>query len=146
MSDQNSKYGNDDRLITLSQRLHNNGLRATPQRLAILEHLEGNRSHPSAEEIYKQLKPRFPSLSMASIYSTLEALARTGELQELNIDPLRKRFDPDTSAHCHFFCRICRKVYDIETPLPISSFNQLEFLIESCAVNFFGICPNCQNF
>ncbi|PHJ36752.1 hypothetical protein P378_20455, partial [Desulforamulus profundi] len=63
-------------------KLKNLGLKLTPQRLAILNLLEGNAKHPSAEEIYNQLKPQYPSLSLATVYNTLEILAKAGELQE----------------------------------------------------------------
>ena len=81
------------------------GLKLTPQRLAILEYLEGNKNHPSAEDIYKALKPRFPSMSFATVYNTLEILVKKGVIKELNIESSRKRFDPFTHPHHHFFCK-----------------------------------------
>lgn len=67
----------------LAERLKRFGLRATPQRLAILAFLEGNTSHPSAEEIFRELKPRLPSLSLATVYGTLEVLRREGKSRSL---------------------------------------------------------------
>lgn len=77
-----SRNTSDDVLDKLSERLKQMGMRPTPQRLAILEYLQGNNSHPSAEEIYISLKPRFPSLALATVYGTLEALVEGGELKD----------------------------------------------------------------
>ena len=68
------------------------GLKLTPQRLAILEYLENNRSHPSAEDIYNALKPRFPSMSFATVYNTMEVLVKKGLVKEISVESTRKRF------------------------------------------------------
>jgi Fur family peroxide stress response transcriptional regulator len=112
-----------------------------------LEYLVGNTSHPLAEEIYQSLKPRFPSLSMATVYSTVEVLARGGELQELNIDPVLRRFDPALATNGHFLCSLCGVIYDIKVDLAILKAEQQErdFLIEGISVSLYGRCPNCKN-
>ncbi|TYO96163.1 Fur family transcriptional regulator [Desulfallas thermosapovorans] len=121
------------------------GLRATPQRMAIMQLLDGNTSHPSAEEIYKELKPEYPSLSPATVYNTLEALARAGEIQEINIDPQRRRFDPNPRPHCHFLCQRCQKVYDLPLAmedLPVPK-QVATFKINSFSLHLYGECDQC---
>ncbi|MCL6477373.1 MAG: transcriptional repressor [Peptococcaceae bacterium] len=122
------------------------GLKATPQRLAILKLLDGNEHHPSAEEIYKQLKPDYPSLSLATVYNTLEALAKAGELQEIRITADRKHFDPDPSPHTHFLCRNCNSIYDLYVnPGDIKTTCRTKgYLVENYVLNLYGICPGCQ--
>jgi Fur family peroxide stress response transcriptional regulator len=122
------------------------GLKLTPQRLAILNLLEGNTKHPSAEEIYNQLKPQYPSLSLATVYNTLEVLTRAGELQEIRIKADKRHFDPNPAPHGHFLCRICESIHDldaapleIETPLNIKG-----YLVEEYTLYFYGICPRCR--
>lgn len=133
-------------MITVIDVLQKLGLRATPQRLAILALLEGNTSHPSAEEIYARLKPEFPSLSLATVYNTLEVLARGGALQEIEIDPERRRFDPNPAPHYHFQCLRCRRVFDWpaalapEVPLPETANG---FRVERLSVHLYGLCPDC---
>jgi len=123
------------------------GLKVTPQRLAILSFLEGNTSHPSAEEIYRALKPRFPSLSPATVYNTLDALIRAGVLQEVNIDPARRRVDPDPEPHTHFLCTRCGRVYDLTLPTREISIPEkaMGFCIHRYALNLYGICPACTD-
>lgn len=122
------------------------GLKLTPQRLAILNLLEGNTKHPSAEEIYNQLKPQFPSLSLATVYNTLEVLARSGKLQEVRIKPDKKHFDPNPAPHGHLLCRICQSIYDLDaSPLEIQTpFNIKGYLVEEYTLHFYGICPVCR--
>ena len=121
------------------------GLRVTPQRQAILRLLEGNLTHPSAEDIYREVLKEYSQISFATVYNTLSKLAEAGEIQELDIDPNKKRFDPCLSHHLHFYCRVCGKVYDVE--------NELTFLkaihrlgghkIETVQVNLKGVCEAC---
>src|SRR5574341_1100594 len=85
----------------------------TPQRLAILDYLEGNTSHPSAEDIYRSVSKTYRSMSLATVYNTLNMFTRAGTLRELTIDPERKRYDPDTSSHHHLLCVLCGKIVDV---------------------------------
>jgi Fur family peroxide stress response transcriptional regulator len=128
------------------RRLRELGLKLTPQRLAILEVLEGNTEHPSAEDIYKQLKPRYPSLSLTTVYNTLEVLAGAGELQEIRIRANKRHFDPNPAPHGHFLCRICGAIDDVETgPLEIQApFQTKGYFVEKYAPYFYGICPRCR--
>ena len=50
------------------------GLKLTPQRLAILDYLDKNFDHPTAEDIYADIKDKFPTMSFATVYKTLESL------------------------------------------------------------------------
>ena len=123
------------------------GLRATPQRMAIMELLEGNTSHPSVEEIYQVLKPKYPSLSAATVYNTLEALAKVGEIQEISIDPQRRRFDPNPRPHCHFLCNQCHKVFDLDIALediPVPT-HMGGFNINNFSLYLYGECEHCSS-
>ncbi len=122
------------------------GLKLTPQRLAVLNLLEGNTKHPSAEEIYNELKPRHPSLSLATVYNTLEVLVKAGELQEVRIKAEKRCFDPNPAPHGHFLCRICESVHDLDIkPLEIQTpCNVKGYLVEEYMIYFYGICPECR--
>ena len=124
----------------------NKGLRLTPQRMAILEYLEGNKSHPSAEEIYIEIKKRYPMLSFATVYKTLEALKSRGRLLELSVDPERRRYDPDTGPHHHLMCIRCKKIVDIhkDFSLEVPEEARVSFDIIGNHIEFYGICPDCR--
>ena len=129
------------------QTLKKFGLRATPQRMAIMKLLEGNTNHPSVEEIHHELKPAYPSLSTATVYNTLEALTKVGEIQEISIDPQRRRFDPVAEPHGHFLCEKCQKVYDIDIHMETLAIPKLVngFSIRSSSLYLYGICANCNS-
>jgi len=120
--------------------------RLTPQRLAIRKFLEGNFSHPSAEDVYGAVKKQFPTLSPATVYNTLEALQERGEIVEVGGDSAKMRFDPVVSEHHHLICVRCKKILDIpEKWKPIlSEHDKKGFQIIRSQVDFHGLCPQCQ--
>ena len=122
------------------------GLRVTPQRLAILDILRGNRTHPSVEEIYEEIVKKYPNMSMATVYNTLSKLVKGREIQELNIDPKKRRFDPCTSLHHHFYCQTCGKVYDLDYDTSfVPNMKRIGgHQIEAIQVNFKGKCKGCS--
>ena len=122
------------------------GLKLTPQRLAILDFLEGNTSHPSAESIYKYVSKKFPTISVATVYNTMAVLRSIGLIQELSIDPSRKRFDPNPEPHHHLICVKCSRVVDIhrEFNLEIPIGERSGYEISGNQIDFYGLCPGCQ--
>jgi Fur family transcriptional regulator, peroxide stress response regulator len=122
------------------------GLKVTPQRLAILEMIKGDRTHPSAENIYNEISRKYPGMSFATVYNTLAKLVETGEIQELDIDPNKKRFDPYTPLHYHFYCKNCGKVYDVDYDISFAP-NMHKIgghHIEAIQLNFKGLCKACS--
>ncbi|MBX6423034.1 transcriptional repressor [Thermosulfurimonas sp. F29] len=124
----------------------NLGLKITPQRLAILEYLEGNTSHPTAEDIYRHVSQQFPSMSFATVYNTLEALKEKGLVMELHVEGGKKRFDPNTEPHHHFYCLSCGRIIDIygevRADIPEQYSKKLE--IYGLRVLFLGKCDKCS--
>ena len=123
-----------------------NTMKMTPQRVAVLDFLDGNETHPSAEDIYSSVKKMHPSMSLATVYNTLEIMKREGMLQELSIDTERKRYDPNIRHHHHIICRSCSKVADIhdQFDLTVPEENNCGFSIRSSHIEFYGLCPECQ--
>jgi len=121
-------------------------LRLTPQRMAILDYLRGNSAHPSAREIYEAVHERFPSLSFATVYNTLQALRNRGIVRELSVDRREKRYDPAHGEHHHFLCTQCGGIRDVcsELRLKIPEEELGGARVSSCEVHFFGLCRPCQ--
>lgn len=124
------------------------GLKLTPQRLTIFKILQNNKNHPTAEMIYNVVKKKFPTISLTTVYNTLETLHNMGELNKLDIDYDRVHFDPDTSVHHHFICSKCHGIEDIHV-----DFNQVldhpelksnSKTIDQFNINFRGLCTKCQ--
>jgi Fur family peroxide stress response transcriptional regulator len=125
--------------------LRNIGLKVTPQRLAILKMIKGDRTHPSAEKIYHEISKEYPGMSLATVYNTLSKLVEAGEIHELDIDPNKKRFDPYTPLHYHFYCKTCRKVYDVDYDISLTpNIKKIAgHQIEAVQLNFKGVCKDC---
>lgn len=121
------------------------GFKLTPQRLAILGYLEGRTDHPSAEEIYRAVSKNFPTMSVATVYSALEALRLRGRLLELAIEPGRKRFDFHAEPHHHLICTGCKRVVDIHRSFPINlrAGEKQGFQVTGSHVTVYGRCPAC---
>jgi Fe2+ or Zn2+ uptake regulation protein len=93
------------------------GLKLTPQRVAIVRQFAGDESHPTAQDLFERLQPSFPSMSFATVYNTLDALARAGLAGIVRLPGKRgdaARFDPNTGPHHHAVCDRCGAVLDIQ--------------------------------
>jgi Fur family peroxide stress response transcriptional regulator len=128
------------------EKYRNLQIKLTPQRLAILSYLDGNKSHPSADDIYKEVLKQFPTMSFATVYNTLEALKNKGNVQELKIDPNKKRYDPDVSRHHHIVCVKCNNIADVhrDFKLDLSEDLMSGFELLGNNIEFYGICQNCK--
>jgi Fur family peroxide stress response transcriptional regulator len=126
------------------------GLKVTPQRQGILKLLHGNRNHPSAENLYREIRKEYPRISFATVYKTLSRLAEAGKIQQLDIDPNKKRFDPSVVPHHHFYCKKCGRVFDLaQVSSSLADFAPLKLgsvvghKVEGVQLNFKGVCKNC---
>ena len=91
-----------------------NGKRYSRQRELIFEALRHTREHPTAEMLYRWLKPENPSLSLGTVYRNLNLLAEEGVITRMPF-PV-ERYDADTRPHPHFCCDECGSVYDLDLP------------------------------
>ncbi len=128
------------------KKYRNIGIRLTPQRIAILNYLDGNKNHPSADEIYKAVSKKFSTMSFATVYSTLAALRDAGNVLELTIDPMKKRYDPNTERHHHLICVSCKRVVDIleEFMIQLPGCMKQDFEVTGNHIEFYGRCPQCK--
>src|SRR5438067_4556433 len=97
------------------------GLRITAQRIALVEAFASDASHPTAQDLFERLRPEFPTMSFATVYNTLDALASAGLSGTLRLGGAA-RFDPNVRAHHHAVCDRCGAVRDVpaETLAPTS--------------------------
>jgi Fur family peroxide stress response transcriptional regulator len=124
-------------------------MRLTPQRQAICELLAASRQHPTASAIYEQLKPRFSSLSLATVYNTLETLVRLGALNSLGqAGDGAVHYDADLEPHVNLACISCSRIID----LPSRHVERLEEEVSAASgyrllgarLLYYGLCPECQ--
>lgn len=101
-----------ERADSMLASLKGRGLKLTPQRIAIVRELADDLSHPTAQSLFERLRPAFPTMSFATVYNTLDALARCGLTGSLHLGGA-VRFDPNTEPHDHAVCDVCGVVIDI---------------------------------
>ena len=106
-----------ERLEQMIRRLREKRGRLTPQRLAMLKIIAKSEEHPSAEQIYDQIKSDFPTTSLATIYKTISLLKDMDEVLELNFAGMGSRYDGNKPyPHPHVICTKCGQILDPEFP------------------------------
>ncbi|MBA3046169.1 MAG: transcriptional repressor [Candidatus Thermoplasmatota archaeon] len=124
--------------------LKKHGIKVTPQRLEILRFLDTHHTHPSADEIYMELKKKHPSLSKTTIYNTIQSLKDCGLLVTLLISPNESRFDSLINPHHHLLCSECGKILDINVECPYSrKVLAGGHRIDEVHGYFKGVCEKC---
>lgn len=129
------------------KKYRNIGFKLTPQRIAVLEYLEDNFEHPSAETVFNNVSRKFSTMSFATVYNTLAALRDRGFVRELTIDGEKRRYDPNTKPHNHLLCTACKKIIDIpvEYMLHLPEALRKDFEIIGNHIEFYGMCPECKH-
>ena len=126
------------------ERLKKKGIVLTHQRLAVLRSLEGDNSHPTADDIYKKVKKKYPTISPATVYTSLEVLRQAGEIQELTIRREKVIFDSNPEPHHHFFCQKCNRIIDINIGCSEAEKGWIDgHKISGVQAYFYGICSDC---
>jgi Fe2+ or Zn2+ uptake regulation protein len=123
------------------------GLKVTPQRQCIFRALDGNLEHPTAEAIFERVTAEMPTVSLRTVYQTLNDLAAMGEISQIDLGTGSARFDPNLDDHQHLVCDRCGKVVDVP-----GSFGDVRiprgraqgFAVTRTEIVFRGLCPTCQ--
>ena len=137
------------RAIDYAPQLHAQGLRMTPQRMAILHALRHSGGHLSPTEVYNLARKEFPSLTEPTVYRTLEYLAEKKIVLAAHVGNGKMVYElTENNNHHHLICRSCGRTVEVEhAPLKVL-YRQLEsstgYKLDSSHVTFFGLCPDCQ--
>ena len=91
--------------------------------MAILSALQETTVHPTADWVYAKLKPRYPNLSLGTVYRNLKKFCETGKAVSVGVINGQEHFDGRVEPHAHFVCK--RK-------------------LENARVSFEGVCPQCE--
>ena len=129
--------------------LHEKGFKATPQRIEISKILSQNKKHPTAEEVYYKVREKFPTISPATVYKTIQLLKESGKVQELAFYDKKTRFDTNMEPHINLVCQKCGRIEDLND-LKVKEFiKQFSvksgFKIEGHRIDFYRICRYCEN-
>jgi Fur family iron response transcriptional regulator len=100
-------------MLDTIQVLRRHGIQATPQRIAVAEYVLAAKTHPSADEVWEQVRRRCPTLSRATVYNTLNLFVDKGLLTTQVLKEGTVVFDPHVDAHHHFIDVDTGKIYDV---------------------------------
>lgn len=138
-----------DKTEILTRSLAKAGLRMTPQRLAICQLIASSKEHPTAYMIYEQLQPEFPTISLATVYNTLETLVNLGVVQELgSAGDDRVHYDADTAPHLNFACLSCHRILDLDSRYVEELDKEVSFhsgfQVLGARLLYYGYCQECK--
>ena len=128
--------------------LKKEGLRITPQRIAILDCILKTNDHPTAERIHKIVRRKYPMVSLSTIYKTLYLLKDRRLVNEIEVGG-ETRFDAHTNEHINLICMSCSHIEDIdddsikEIRQRIS--RQSRYYIVRGSMELFGYCNRCKS-
>jgi Fe2+ or Zn2+ uptake regulation protein len=132
----------------LTQALHDQGMRVTPQRLVIARVLQRLDRHASVDEVATEVVKEFPSVSVPTVYSALELLSDLGFARRVTVAPGAVLYDPHTDDHHHLVCRRCHSVTDVQLDLDtagaLASAESHGFAPDRAELVVTGLCQDCR--
>ena len=122
------------------------GISPSGPRTAILSYMREHFTHPTAEDIFRDLKPLVPTLSLTTVYNTLKLFVEKGLCLSITINEKMVRFDGNTMRHGHLLCTRCGTLYDV-APTPDTS-DEAAWMLDGHLVSevhyyYKGTCSKC---
>ncbi len=131
---------------SLEELFRRHHLPVTVQRRATLEALAARRDHPTADEVFEDVKKRIPEIARTTVYRVLETFVRTGIARKVCHPGAAARYETETHRHHHLVCLNCEAIVDVDVPhlnrlrLPdVESY----FRIQDYSIQFRGLCSEC---
>jgi Fur family transcriptional regulator, peroxide stress response regulator len=120
----------------------------TIQRRVILEAVLDREDHPTADQLFEDVRNRIPGVSRTTVYRGLEALVQLGIVRRANHSDAVARFDGNTDHHHHLVCLGCDRVTDLDDlkldPIKLPDGRRRGFEIADFSIHFEGYCPECR--
>jgi Fur family ferric uptake transcriptional regulator len=133
----------------LTDQLHARGFRMTPQRMAILHTLRHSGGHLSPIEVYERTRRVQPGLTEATVYRTLEFLAKNGYALAAHLGNGKLVYELTEEPHHHLICQQCGTTVAVEHDALARLYHELGALtgykLDASHVTLFGLCPGCQS-
>ena len=133
----------------LTEQFRARGLKVTPQRQSIFRALARSSVHPTAESVYAAVSAEMPTISLRTVYQTLNDLAAMGELSTLDVGSGSTHFDPNLAPHHHLVCDVCDRIDDLDAEFPGVAVppggNATGFEVTATEIVFRGRCADCAS-
>ena len=124
------------------------------QRELIYHSIKTRKDHPTAEELYWDLKAKMPEMGIATVYRNLSDLCQKGKIIKIKSKYGPDRFDGNLMPHIHFQCEQCNNIIDIELTSAekekidndiLAILNKTGATLTTSEILLIGICKQCQN-
>jgi len=133
---------------SIIETLRKKGYKATTQRIAICRFILHGRDHPSAQRIYDEVKKVHPTVSLATVYKTLQILTEQGLIQELGLPKSKARFDSHMETHINLVCLQCGNIQDFDDNTAREMIDRVtakaEFTRTGQRIDIYGVCKTCR--
>lgn len=116
----------------------------TRQREAVYSVLCASHTHPTAAEVYDEVRKLIPSIGVSTVYRTLSMLCDNGSALALQDDNGVIHYDGCVTPHNHIYCSKCRRVLDIDIPTQVDLNADSRYEVERYSVMFYGMCRSCE--
>lgn len=118
--------------------------RNTRQREAVYAALCASHTHPTAAEVYDEVRKTMPGIGVSTVYRNLSVLAENGMAHMLQNDDGIVHYDGNTAPHNHIYCLKCHRVLDIDIPVTVDLNADKRYNVERYSVMFYGVCRDCK--
>jgi Fur family transcriptional regulator, peroxide stress response regulator len=120
----------------------------TQQKQAILDFVKKSKKHPTAQDVYEDVRKDMPNLSFATVYRNLDALAKSGLIKEVQFVDHKKRYEGQTHQHQHFICTKCERIIDMELSKLLNIAQAVEKMqchtVTDYHLELIGTCAACK--
>ena len=120
--------------------------RETKQRDAIRLVFDENESPLLPNEVLKLAQQSVPTLSLATVYRTLNAFVQEGLLRLVSLPAEAPRFEKaGKHHHHHFVCRRCKKVFEVHACAgSMQKMVPAGFEMDDHEITLYGLCADCS--
>jgi len=135
---------------SIIKKLSEQKLKLTQQRMAIIEAFLDNVSlHPGARRIYEEARKKVRSLSLSTVYATLDEFSRQGIIKTLEFDKMENRYEGNIAVHINLVCKGCGKIVDYKPPISINPkevAQKARFWVVDTRLEYYGYCQKCGKY
>lgn len=124
----------------------------TKQRQAIIEAVDIENHHPTADKIYEDVRKVLPKVSLGTIYRNLERMVKDGDLTALDFANTPRRYETRERPHYHVYCINCNRVEDIFSDTLVADIDKIGdlasnqgFRVLGHSLEFYGVCSECKS-
>jgi len=122
----------------------------TAQRRLLLGLMREVGEHIDAKELYRRASTRDDSISLATVYRSLNLFKQLGLIDERRMGKVRCCYEiKQPREHYHLVCKGCGKVIEFQSPLIQKLVklvrNEHSFKVTKAELCLEGYCPECEH-